>query len=386
MRYIYILYILLVLISLGFPKVFIESNYPLRKNNFQEKVSEENMFLILWALQKLKDVKDIRIMTVGRDTVIYVERYPILKKIDITGNWFVSDEEIKNLLGVRVDEPLTDFDLENVKETLRIYYEEKGFLDARVDIQKRIDDKGFAYLKVNIKEGEVYFLGGGVFKGARSFSSGRLLYEAGLRLGDTFNEREVKKGTFRILDSYRKQGFLESSVYLEGVKKIKAKKPFPYVLFPGIESSQRSLKNGVIALFRGISNFLSHPIGVTKALFGKGSLAVPYYMVNEGNRYTIDFEGNKSFKDEELRSLIDFNTPGFDYFFLEDTKKKIEEFYRKRGFFDVKVTYSYERNKILFFAAACGCSGPTRTERPDAARGRCRRGARHSGTSASARW
>lgn len=167
MRYIYILYILLVLISLGFPKVFIESNYPLRKNNFQEKVSEENMFLILWALQKLKDVKDIRIMTVGRDTVIYVERYPILKKIDITGNWFVSDEEIKNLLGVRVDEPLTDFDLENVKETLRIYYEEKGFLDARVDIQKRIDDKGFAYLKVNIKEGEVYFLGGGVFKGAR---------------------------------------------------------------------------------------------------------------------------------------------------------------------------------------------------------------------------
>jgi len=79
---------LLLLVSLSFSGVVLESNYPLRGNNLQEKLSEENMFAVIWALQKLKDVKDIRIRTEGENTVIYVERYPIVKSVEVKGNWF----------------------------------------------------------------------------------------------------------------------------------------------------------------------------------------------------------------------------------------------------------------------------------------------------------
>ena len=340
--------LLLLLVSLSFPKVFIESNYPLRNNNFQRIATEENLFLILWALQKLKDVKDIRIMSVGKDTVIYVERYPILKKVEIRGNWFAGDEEIKNLILAREGEPLVNFDPKEAERTLKLFYRSRGFLYPEVHIGVRVDEKGFAYMKVEIREGELYFLGGALFKGAKHYDNIRLLTEAGLRLGEIYNEERAKKGSFKVQEFYRKRGFLESLVYYERTEKVRARKPFVYVLFPGVEATRRRFIDGAVALFRGISNFLSHPIAVTKTLFGKGRLAVPVYLVSEGERFKIGFEGNESFEKEDLMRLIDTDTPGVDLFFLEGTRERIEEFYRSKGFFDVKVDYSFKEGRINF--------------------------------------
>ncbi len=343
MKYIYTL---LILVSLGFSEIVLRSNYPLRNNNFQEKLSGENLFLILWTLQQLKDVRDIRILTEDGDTVVYVERYPIVKSIRVEGNWFAGDEEIKSLVGVREGEPLVDFDEEAAEETLRIYYRERGFLDAKVNIDHTVDEEGFAHIRVEVKEGEVYFLSGAEFRSAESFSRKRLLHAAGLRLGEVFSEERAKKGVFRLLDFYRRNGFLESGVYFEGVER--EKRALPHVLFPGIEATGWSPREGLTALFRGLSNLTSHPLAVLKALFGAGRAARPVYIVNEGRRYSIEFRGNDSFPDEKLRELLDLNTPGVDYLFLENSRRRIEEFYRERGFLDAEVSYSYEEGRILF--------------------------------------
>lgn len=345
MRYIGIF---LALFSLCFPKVFIESNYPLRNNNFQKVASEENLFLILWALQSIKDVRDIKIMTVGGDTVIYVERYPILKEVEVEGNWFVDDTEIKNLLLIHEGEPLVDFDPDEARRTLEFYYRRRGFLDAKADIKLSVDDRGFAEVRVKVREGDVYFLGGGIFKGAKSYPTWRLIHEAGLMLGEVYSEEKAKRGRWKLEDFYRSRGFLEVGVYFEGTKKLKAKKPFAYVLFPGIEGTERNFGKGVTSLLRGVSNFLDHPMATIKALFGRGSLAVPVYTVSEGRRFRIEFEGNESFSEEELLKLIDLSAPGVDIFLLENSRESIEEFYRSKGFFDVKVKYSYREGRITF--------------------------------------
>jgi len=339
--------ILLFLFSTAFSKVYIESNYPLRANNLSG-LAEEDMFLVLWALQRLKDVRDIKISTVGEDTVIYVERYPIVKEVEIEGNWFVDDEEVKNIILVREAEPLVDFDPRGAEETLRLFYGKKGFLDARVRVHLRVDEEGYAYVKLEIDEGDVYFTGGAEFKGAKSFSTRELLYEAGLSIGDVFSEEIARRGVRKIYSFYRRHGFLESTVYFEGVKKKKLTSPFFRVLFPGIEGAERSVLRTVVPFFRGVSNLLSHPVAVTKALFGSGSLAVPSYTLYEGSRYTIAFEGNLHFDSRELMSLIDTDTPGVDAFFLEKSRQSLENFYREKGFFDVKVSYRLEGDRITF--------------------------------------
>ena len=340
------IYILLILFSLSFSGIVLRSNYPLRNSNFQQKLTEENMFLVIWALQQLKDVRDIRIGTEGENTVLYVERYPIVRSVEVEGNWFVGDEEIKNLAGVREDEPLIDFDPEAVQETLRIYYRERGFLNAEVEVRHTVDEQGFAKVRIHVKEGELYFLGGAEFRGAGSFSHSRLLHAAGLRLGEIFDEERARKGAFGLLDFYRREGFLESGVYFEGVKKERGRSLS--VLLPGMEAARWSFREGVSALLRGLSNLTAHPLAVLKTLLGRGSLAKPVYTVIEGRRYKVEFRGNRTFSEEELSKLLDLNTPGVDYFFLERSRERIEDFYRGKGFFDVRVSYSYEGGRILF--------------------------------------
>ncbi len=339
---------LLTFVSLSFSKVIVESNYPLRNNNFQKIASEENLPLILWALQSLKDVRNIKIMSVGGDTVIYVERYPILKRIEVEGNWFADEEKIKNLILAREKEPLVDFDPEVARETLMTFYRNNGFLDAKVSIDLKVDEKGYAYIRVKVREGDIYFLGGAVFDGAESFDRLKLLAESGLRLGEVYSEEKAKKGRFLLQDFYRKMGFLESFVYYEGTQKRTVKSPFAYVLFPGAENARRRFLDGTSSILGGISNLLSHPLGTLKALVGKGSLAFPVYSINEGRRYRIVFKGSRSIGRDELLALIDLNTPGVDISFFEGTREKIEEYYRSKGFFDVKVSYSFEMGSVVY--------------------------------------
>ncbi|MDQ7083258.1 MAG: POTRA domain-containing protein [Aquificota bacterium] len=265
----------MLLSTFAYAKVFLYSNYPLRNNNFQKMLTEENMFVVLWALQKLKDIKDIRVSVVGSDTVLYVERYPILKRVDIEGNRFASDEEIKNLILLREEEPLVDFDPEIASSTLRLFYSRMGFLDAQVHIDLKVDDKGYAYVKVKVKEGELYLFGGAKFDGLKSFSPEKLLQEAELSIGDIFNEERARSAVEKIYSLYRREGFLESTVYFTGVDKRKMDSPFPRALFPGIEGARSSIKGLFITLFKGFSNLLSHPLGISRALLGKGSLAYP---------------------------------------------------------------------------------------------------------------
>ena len=337
--------LLLLLISSAFPKIIIESNYPLRNSNLDEFLTDEDLPLLLWTLQNIKDVKDINISIRGKDTVVFVERYPIAKRIKIKGNWFVSDSEIRNLLGVREGEPIIEFDPSTAVENLKRYYAEKGFLDAVIDIRLKDLGEGYREVIVEVKEGDLYYLGYPLFEGLRSVTFKRALEESRLRVGDIFRESEAKQAQERISEFLRRMGFYESIVYFQRVEKRNLKGPFGRVLLP---EERQDLKGFLSSLFRGISNFLNHPVATLKALSGKGKVAVPHYTVIEGRRYRVSFEGNHFLSDAELRDLIFERSSGIDYFFLEVSREKIEKYYRSRGFFEATVDYTYAEGEIIF--------------------------------------
>ncbi len=337
---------LLFFVYVACAEVFIESNYPLRNSNLYEIASEENVDLILWVLRNLRDVREVRVFRVGKDTVIYVERFPILRRIVIRGNRGVGGREIRNFLGLREGEPLIGFSEPTAEEALRRFYRDRGYIEADVKVKMDVDEDGFAYIEITVDEGPLHFLGGAIFEGARSFTAEKLTEEAGLKIGEVFSREMAENGTDRLRDFYRREGFLESYVYLKEIKMVRGKRPFAYVLMPGYR--RRGLREALRSMFRGISNLVSHPLAVLGSLTGRGHFAVPVYRVVEGRRYEISFEGNRSLPTEKLRSLIDRDIPAVDYTFLENLKEKVKEAYRRKGFFDVKVSYTYEENRIVY--------------------------------------
>ncbi len=337
-----------LLFCFSFSQIVIKSNYPLRKNNFLRVIKSEDIDLLLWTLQRLKDVKDINIEGDGKTIIVYIERYPIVKRIKIKGNVFASDRQIKGILLINENEPLTYSDINALKENLVTFYKKRGFLDVKVKISIKVDKRGFADIRVNIEEGNIYFLRDVIFKGAKAFNKEKLLTISGLVPGDIFNYELANDTVEKLSEFYRKHGFWDSLITLNKVKKERLRKPFFSILTPGLFAKEAGLKQRFISLFRGASNFLSYPRGFLKALIGRGSVAVVEYKIEEGQRYVIEFKGNKSIPEKALRELIDTNTAGLDLFFLEGLRSAIEEFYKRKGFFDIEVTYSYSRNKVTF--------------------------------------
>ncbi len=341
-----ILLLLLLTLSTAFSEIIIKSNYPLRKNNLEKLAKEGDLPLLLWALQNLRDIKDIQIKTSGKDTIVVVERYPILKEVEVEGNWFVGEDEIKNLLGLRENEPLIDFDRESSEDNLERFYREIGYLDANVNISVMDLGEGFVGIRVRVREGDLYFLGGIEFTGLEEAEPKALIVSSGLKIGEVFKESRARSAEEKFSQILRDMGYYENLVYFRGVQQRELRKPFWRVLLP---LGEDTLKSKIASLFQGITTFITHPVATFKAIRGKGKVAVPMYHVVEGGRFSISFEGNRFFSDRELKSLILENVVGVDYFFLEGAREIIAKHYQSKGFFDVEVEYSYEDGEILFF-------------------------------------
>jgi len=322
-------------------ELILKSNYPLRKNNLSSIIREDNYEILLSILKTIPEVKEVYYEKKGKKLYVYVERYPVIKEIKIKGNLFLRDEDIKNILGVEEGMPLVDVSEEGLEEILRNVYNEMGFLGASAEVSITVNEEGEAFLRIRVEEGNLYFLKDVVFKGARSFKKEKLLRVGNLVRGRVVNVSELRDAEVSLEKYYRRKGFFESFVFLKGVKGEELKKPFFYALFPERD-------NFLDSLSEGIRNLLTHPVATLKALFGKGRGAIAQYEVFEGERYTLSFEGNRFFSEEELRGILGYDFYGLDYFLLEKFKEKILNAYKEKGFFDVEVDYTFENKKASF--------------------------------------
>jgi len=342
-----LLFLSLLLPITAFPKVVILSNYPLPKNNLESNVNEENYQTIVEVLRSLEEVKNVSVEEKDGQITIKVERYPILKSVRIRGNIAVWRNEILNYLTLYEGVPLKETDPKNLEDKLKELYREKGYIEAEMRVNIQIDELGFASIEIEVKEGNVFFIGGGVYKGSSvdpSFLDERL----GIIKGRVANEGELSRKLFDLQEIYSSLGFWDSFAYYEGLQKANMEKPFWSVLLPTDPNIERRSLRLVGALAEGIKNLFSHPISTLKALSGKGKLAYPVFYVYEGKRYQPFFEGNSFFSPQELLRISGLPQKGIDIFSLEEAKESIVNAYQSKGFFDVEVEYKQEGERIFF--------------------------------------
>jgi outer membrane protein insertion porin family len=343
------LFFLIVLFPImALSKVFVISNYPLPKNNIEKVVNEDNYLDIVEVIKHIEGIKDVSIKKEGEDIYIYIERYPILKKVIIKGNLFLWKDTIMSRLGLYEGMPIKEISRENIQERLERLYRDEGFLDAKVGVTLDITQDGYIYLNIGIEEGDIYFTGGGIYEGA-TFKSDKLSRAIQIVKGRVANESQFEEKVFALQDFYIDEGYLDSFVYFKGIRKEETKEPFLRVLFPVDDKIEKKPISMVGYLLEGLSNLFRHPVGTLKAISGRGHIAYPIFNIIEGNKYSITFEGAVFFKPEELLNTSELKEKGVDIFSLEEAKENIESAYRKKGFFDISVSYKAKGSNVVFY-------------------------------------
>jgi len=308
---------------IAFGEVVIISNFPLRKTNLEKVINLENYKEMVEIIRNVEDVKDAYLVEEENRVTIYIERYPIIKRIHIKGNVAVAKEEILSYLGFYEGMPLRgpEFNETDVQIRIKRLYMDKGFLDAHVGVTIEEDKDGYVYLYIGIDEGPIYFTESGVYKGS-SYDPSLLDSKIGLVKGRVFKESLFKESIFSLQDFYTKEGYWDSFAYYEGIEKLKLNRPFYSVLAPRDKTLARNPLKLLGSLSEGISNLFSHPIGTLKALIGRGYVARPVFQIIEKK--------------------------GVDPFSLEEAKENILKAYHRKGFFDVEVYYEVKEGQISF--------------------------------------
>jgi len=194
----------------------------------------------------------------GVKLLYIVEDLPVIYKIEFEGNEEIDDDELANKLGIEtevgkinVDELITgytsspaieerleiqrrmklgrvlsqkeiDFLIRRIKEI----YREEGYPDVKISYEI-VPKKGASKLVFHIKEGEEKYVVDIVFKGNKTFSSGKLedLMETEdrnifiLRLKPPFSEDVLKDDIEKIREFYKSEGFLEVKIDYKVEKK-----------------------------------------------------------------------------------------------------------------------------------------------------------------------
>lgn len=329
-------------------EVNIVSNFPLRKSNIERVINLENYKEMVEVIKSIEDTKDVYVMEEENRVVIYVERYPIIRRVHIKGNLAVSKEEILSYLGFYEGMPLRgpEFNETDIQMRVKRLYMDKGFLDTYVGVTMEEDREGYVDLYIGIDEGPIYFTEGGIYKGS-SYDPSLLDSKVGLVQGRVFKESLFKESVFSLQDFYTKEGFWDSFVYYEGVERLRLNKPFYWVLAPRDRIIAKNPLRLLGSLSEGISNLFSHPIGTLRALMGVGHVAKPVFQIIEGKRYKVIFEGASFFTQQELMNISHLEKKGVDPFSLEEAKENILNAYHRKGFFDAEVYYQAKEGEII---------------------------------------
>ncbi|MFN3813352.1 MAG: BamA/TamA family outer membrane protein [Aquificaceae bacterium] len=342
---IYLLALLYPIVTMS--KVYIMSNFPLLGNNLESVINDRNYKSMIEVIKKVDGVMDVYLMEETGDVYIYVERYPILRKVIIKGNQAIWSSTIMDRLGLYEGMPFKDIKGKDLEEKLKRIYKNEGFFEAHVAVTFRMDEDGFVDLYIGVDEGNIYFTAGGIYEGT-SINEEELDRKLGIVKGRVSKESEFEDMVFKLQDVYIGKGFFDSLVYFNGTRLERAKKPFFDVLFPRDERIEKRPLRVIGSISEGLSNLFSHPIGTWKALIGKGHVAYPVFSIIEGKRYQIDFIGATFFKPSYLVEVSGLEEKGIDPFSLEEAKINIEKEYRRKGFFDVSVDHQFHGQRVSF--------------------------------------
>ncbi len=220
-------------------------------------------------------------------------------------------EKLAKVSGLYEAEETTEWALTyDMKERLRAFYAEKGYLQAQVDVTVGEESGGSIPLVVTVREGIAGYIDKIRFEGNRSVEEKTLLLQMNTR----------KRGTFHLISG---SGKYDDEEWGQDMKSV-----------VGYYQSQGYVRMRVA----GVDNQWDANGGITKVV-----------RVDEGSRYRlrrIVFEGNDHFLRQELLSSMRNREGQFvDYIGLERDQEAVAVKYRNAGFLDAVVdgTIDFEK-------------------------------------------
>jgi outer membrane protein insertion porin family len=232
------------------------------------------------------------------ETLIYtLAPYRHIRNIRIRGAYPLFERDILNQMTIYPGDPYTEKDLSTQAEAIVKRYQREGYIDPQVSITSQPDPGGESVvIFVKIDKGPHYTLGNLAFEGNRGFSSSALrwrmrVWRAALVPGiGRFSEFRLKKDMASLLTYYRRKGFADANLSY-------------HIEDPG----------------------QSHQVNVT-------------VHVQEGPRYSVDFEGNQHFWNLTLKKDVVINTDGNrNDIGVRRSLRNMQNRYRSTGYLDAQI-------------------------------------------------
>ncbi|MFP4388676.1 MAG: outer membrane protein assembly factor BamA [Desulfococcaceae bacterium] len=232
--------------------------------------------------------------------------FPRIKDIKIDGGFPLLEREILGAMTVFTGDAYRESAMEASEEGLKDLFRRQGFVDPKIDLVGERDPEGRSYVvHVKIHKGRFYQVKDVAIEGNQAFSEFRLelrlsTSKAALLPGGMgrFIEEEMEADRKNLLEFYRKHHYPEAEVAAD-VEKDKEK-----------------------------------------------ATARVRFIVEEGPRYDIDFEGNEAFWNWQLKKeLVLFDRGNAGGLGMRRSINNIEEKYREDGFLQVRVQTEEETER-----------------------------------------
>ncbi len=221
------------------------------------------------------------------------EQINTISRIQITGNETVSEESIRNALGVKRADSVSPNGMNSLQKRILKLYRKQGYhqIQLNINTQKEASSEKVILL-VAIQEGEPSKIGSVTFKGQTLFNDTKLLKASKLRIGMRFTLERLAQAIERMTESYAEQGYL----------KVKFTRDMEY-----------NYDTGEVNLF---------------------------LTVNEGEPTQIHFEGNSQVKTGKLEKLLNIFTPkGIQEDILKESAITLRDYYYAKGYPFAEVAY-----------------------------------------------
>jgi outer membrane protein insertion porin family len=288
-----------------------------------------------------------------------VKEIPIIKHIRIEGNRFISRKRIEDAFIFKEGRNFLDGYLDKAIEGIKVFYRNKGFPDARVDIYVEKDKTpGYVNISLAIDEGQPL-----VIKKINILPEARRHIK--VSEGDIFDREKIDKELQKLRSYYKRQRYLKPligpyefkdselnipvnpgprlEVVFKGNKALSKKRLLKEVLFFENEEVNRTLIQDTAKRIRAVYlrngyNYAQVVGGIEKT---EGLIKVTFFIF-EGKRVhirNIRFEGVNNISPDTLKDIIPLEEDEpFDEGLLDVSKESIVRFYNALGYIYAEVT------------------------------------------------
>ncbi|HYO60210.1 POTRA domain-containing protein [Archangium sp.] len=214
-----------------------------------------------------------------------------LHRVDVEGNVVLSDEALRAVLrkdGIEEGKPLDEDVLRTALKGLSRAYERQGYNDARIQLTRELVAGGVS-LAFTVFEGRPTRVAAVSVTGSSGLPLSELLATLGLRVGGVLDRGGLDAGLERLRTLLRERGYWRASV------------------------GQLQLQ-------------------------GEGEAATVVVPISAGPRFSIHFHGNHRFPATLLARMLTYDgSEPLDTPTVARLARRLESFYRYRGFHDVRV-------------------------------------------------